>query len=127
ATRAQLQHVRDGNARLCVSARVRSGDGPLTPIGVPAGRGFFVAPTLFQAAAADAGVHEREVFGPVASVIGYSGSTDDAAAIVARARGALVASLYSDDADFVRTLALELAPHHGRLFLGSGKIAEVSP
>jgi 3,4-dehydroadipyl-CoA semialdehyde dehydrogenase len=127
ATRAQLEHVRDGIARLRATATILAGEAAVSPLGVPAGRGFFVRPTLLRADATDVAVHQREVFGPVATVLGYSGQSHEAADIVARAQGGLVASIYSDDADFVHALAMELAPYHGRLFLGSGKIAEVSP
>ncbi|HET8646651.1 MAG TPA: aldehyde dehydrogenase, partial [Vicinamibacteria bacterium] len=36
-------------------------------------------------------------------------------------------SVYSEDAAFTGDLVLGLAPYHGRLFLGSAKIAEASP
>jgi 3,4-dehydroadipyl-CoA semialdehyde dehydrogenase len=82
---------------------------------------------LLQSEASAVAVHTREIFGPVATLLTYSGNPIEAAAIVVRGQGGLVASLYSDDAAFLQELSLELAPYHGRLFLGSGKIAEVSP
>ena len=36
-------------------------------------------------------------------------------------------SVYSEDAAFTAELALGLAPYHGRVFLGSARIAEQSP
>ncbi len=72
-------------------------------------------------------VHGREVFGPVATVVPYSGRADEAAAIVARGQGGLVSSVYSEDAAFSASVVLGLAPYHGRVFLGSAKIAEQSP
>jgi oxepin-CoA hydrolase/3-oxo-5,6-dehydrosuberyl-CoA semialdehyde dehydrogenase len=72
-------------------------------------------------------VHEREVFGPVATVLPYSGGSAEVVSTIVRGGGGLVASIYSEDAVFVRDTALGLAPFHGRLFLGSAKIAEVSP
>jgi oxepin-CoA hydrolase/3-oxo-5,6-dehydrosuberyl-CoA semialdehyde dehydrogenase len=68
-------------------------------------------------------VHEREVFGPVASLIGFSGSP---AEIVARGQGGLVCSVYSDDQDFIEAMVSELAPCHGRIYLGHPKI-ELAP
>jgi len=127
ASRAQLEHVRQGIARLEAEGDRRTGADPVAPLGVEEGRGFFVAPTLLRAAANARAVHEHEVFGPVATVIAYSGQGDEAAEVVARGGGGLVASVYSDDTPFVRDLTLRLAPHHGRLFLGSAKIAEASP
>jgi oxepin-CoA hydrolase/3-oxo-5,6-dehydrosuberyl-CoA semialdehyde dehydrogenase len=127
ASRAQRDHVREGRARLQADMRVVFGD-EAPPIGVEAGRGFFSGPALMQADGAGPDVvHDREVFGPVATLLSYSGRSAEAAAIVARGGGGLVASVYSDDIPFLQELALDLAPYHGRLFLGSGRIAEVSP
>jgi oxepin-CoA hydrolase/3-oxo-5,6-dehydrosuberyl-CoA semialdehyde dehydrogenase len=63
------------------------------------------------------------VFGPVASLLAYE---SDPAAIVARGNGGLVCSVYSEDQAFIEQAVLELAPYHGRLFLGHPKI-ELSP
>jgi len=73
-----------------------------------------------------AAVHAREVFGPVASLLPYSGKGADAAAIVARGNGGLVSSVYSDDAEFLEGIVSGIAPYHGRIFLGHPKI-EMSP
>jgi oxepin-CoA hydrolase/3-oxo-5,6-dehydrosuberyl-CoA semialdehyde dehydrogenase len=58
----------------------------------------------------------------VATVIPYR---DDAhvIALAGRGEGGLVASVYSDDKDFLRQMALGLAPFHGRVCLGSEKVA----
>ena len=71
-------------------------------------------------------VHEREVFGPVASLLAYSGAATQAAQIVARGNGALVSSVYAEDTAWIEETVLGLAPHHGRIFLGHPKI-ELSP
>ena len=42
-------------------------------------------------------------------------------------RGGLVSSIYSEDVAFTADLVLGVAPFHGRVFLGSAKIAEASP
>ena len=47
--------------------------------------------------------------------------------MVALGKGGLVSSVYSDDRAYARDLILDLAPHHGRLTLGSKKIADSSP
>jgi len=114
ASRAQLEEVRAGVARLG-GRHAFGGPAPL------AGKGFFISPILVQ----DAGdaVHEREVFGPVASIIPFS---ENPAGIVARGAGGLVSSVYSDDQEFIERMVAELAPWHGRLFLGHPKI-ELSP
>jgi oxepin-CoA hydrolase/3-oxo-5,6-dehydrosuberyl-CoA semialdehyde dehydrogenase len=128
ASRRQLEHVRAGIARLRGEAEILLGADALAPQGVEPGRGFFVAPTLLRGDLERTRVvHEREVFGPVVTLLPYSGEAGQAADVVVRGRGGLVASIYSDDAAFVRDAVLRLAPHHGRLFLGSAKIAEASP
>jgi oxepin-CoA hydrolase/3-oxo-5,6-dehydrosuberyl-CoA semialdehyde dehydrogenase len=84
-------------------------------------KGFFLGPILVEGPG-DA-VHQHEVFGPVASLLAYE---SDPAAIVARGNGGLVCSVYSEDQAFIEQAVLELAPYHGRLFLGHPKI-ELSP
>jgi oxepin-CoA hydrolase/3-oxo-5,6-dehydrosuberyl-CoA semialdehyde dehydrogenase len=71
---------------------------------------------------ADDAVHTHEVFGPVATVMPYR-SNEELAALVAAVGGGLVTSVYADDKDFVRSTVLAIAPYHGRLVLGSSKIA----
>jgi len=63
----------------------------------------------------------------VATVVPYDGSATQAASIVARGNGGLVSSVYSEDVPFTSEVVLGLAPYHGRVFLGSAKIAEQSP
>jgi 3,4-dehydroadipyl-CoA semialdehyde dehydrogenase len=114
ASAAQLADVREGVQRL----------GGKHAFGGPArvgAKGYFIAPTLVE----EPGdvVHEREVFGPVASLIRFSGN---AAELVGRGNGGLVTSVYSDDQEFIERMVAGLAPYHGRLFLGHPKI-ELSP
>lgn len=126
ATRAQLEDVRAGIARLREEAdSVFGGDGAVEAVGVPAGKGFFLSPVLLQVrdAAQATRVHAHEVFGPVATLVPYSGDAREAAALVARGGGGLVSSIYSDDRALLGELALALAPYHGRLFLGSSKLS----
>ena len=87
-------------------------------------RGFFVTPILLHGESPKAGdaVHEHEVFGPVATVMPFAESAE-VNALVAAGGGGLVTSVYSDDKDFIRKTVLGIAPYHGRLVLGSAKIA----
>jgi 3,4-dehydroadipyl-CoA semialdehyde dehydrogenase len=128
ATAAQLADVRDGIEALARDGRLVFGR-TAPPVGVPEGKGFFVGPVLVEVepGAEAATVHSREVFGPVATVVPYGGDAVGAVEIVARGRGGLVSSIYSEDVAFTTDVALGLAPYHGRLFLGSAKIAEHSP
>jgi oxepin-CoA hydrolase/3-oxo-5,6-dehydrosuberyl-CoA semialdehyde dehydrogenase len=129
ATAGQLKDVRDGIDLLARDGRLVFGSSGIVPVGVEPGKGFFVSPVLLELepGAAAPNVHSHEVFGPVATLVPYSGRAEDAAEIVARGRGGLVSSVYSEDVAFTGDVVLGLAPHHGRIFLGSVKIAELSP
>ena len=126
ATAQQLGDVRAGIERLDTATTKVYGE-PVSAVGAPEGKGFFVGPTLFLATdPAAKAIHEDEVFGPVATLLPYSGAADQASEIVALGSGGLVASLYSDDREFLAATVGALAPHHGRLYLGSEKIAAQS-
>ena len=129
ATATQLEDVRTGVGQLARDGRLVFGSGDAQPVGVPAGKGFFTTPVLVEveAGAAAPSVHSREVFGPVATLVPYSGTAAEAAELVGRGRGGLVSSVYSEDTAFTADVVLGIAPYHGRVFLGSAKIAEASP
>jgi len=114
ATADQLAHAREGVKRLGGKLAFGSLDAPFP-------KGFFLNPILVEGPGE--AVHQHEVFGPVASLLTYE---NDPAYIVARGNGGLVSSVYSEDQAFVEKMVLELAPYHGRLFLGHPKI-ELSP
>jgi oxepin-CoA hydrolase/3-oxo-5,6-dehydrosuberyl-CoA semialdehyde dehydrogenase len=63
----------------------------------------------------------------VATVLPYSGDSDEVVAMAAAGGGGLVASVYSDDKAFGGATVLGLAPWHGRVMWGSRKIAGQSP
>jgi oxepin-CoA hydrolase/3-oxo-5,6-dehydrosuberyl-CoA semialdehyde dehydrogenase len=129
ATAAQLEDVRAGVALLARDGRLVFGQAQVDAVGAPEGKGFFSSPVLVEVEpGADApAVHGREVFGPVATVIPYSGTAEEAASLVARGQGGLVSSVYSEDPAFTTAVVLGLGPYQGRVFLGSAKIAEHSP
>ncbi|MEO8500632.1 MAG: 3,4-dehydroadipyl-CoA semialdehyde dehydrogenase [Vicinamibacteria bacterium] len=129
ATAAQKTAVLEGLSLLARDGRLVHSRPGLKPEGVPEGKGFFVSPTLLEVEpGADApSVHSHEVFGPAATIVPYDGSAPQATELIARGAGGLVSSIYSEDVPFVSDLTLGLAPFHGRLFLGSAKIAELSP
>lgn len=125
ATASQIRDLRDGVKKLESCAKIVFGSTTeVSPIGVPAGKGYFTTPVLLHGENPKPGdaVHEHEVFGPVATVMPYE-SAANAAQLVAAGGGGLVSSVYSDDKDFIRTMIVALAPHHGRLTIGSSKIA----
>jgi oxepin-CoA hydrolase/3-oxo-5,6-dehydrosuberyl-CoA semialdehyde dehydrogenase len=120
ASAAQLKDVRNGMAMLAnESIQVSGKDGKNFA------KGFFVSPALFEyeGDAQAKAVHEREVFGPVVSLLPYAANP---AAIVARGNGGLVCSLYSEDSAWLEQTVMAAAPWHGRIFLGHPKI-ELSP
>jgi len=122
ANEAQRASVEQGLAALERAAvRVWRADAPE--------RGSFVPPSLYRTdAGRDAAVvHEREVFGPVATVVPYSGAGDEVVSLAARGGGGLVASVYSDDPAWAGPVVLGLAPWHGRIHWGSQKVHDQSP
>src|SRR5207237_1019423 len=64
-------------------------------------------------------MHRDEVFGPVATLAPARSPAD----LVRRGGGGLVCSVYSDDRDFLRDCVLAIAPYHGRIYIGSEKVA----
>lgn len=129
ATANQLRDVRAGIARLAAqTTAVYGGDGAVTPKDVEPGKGYFVGPVVRRADDARAAtvVHAHEVFGPVTTLLAYDGTPTMAGELVRLGGGGLVSSIYSDDRDTVAAMVGELASHHGRLYLGSAKMAAQS-
>jgi oxepin-CoA hydrolase/3-oxo-5,6-dehydrosuberyl-CoA semialdehyde dehydrogenase len=117
ASSNQLRDVRAGIEQLsAVAAVVLGGAAPMP------GKGYFVQPTLMRARdAGAAAIHDLEVFGPCATLIGYDGDPATAIDLCNRGGGSLVASAYSDDRNFVQRLVAGISPWHGRIWLGSEK------
>ncbi len=123
ATESQLRDVRAGIERLtAATTEAYTGDAPDGP-------GYFVPATLRRTddPAACAPLNEHEVFGPVSTIATYDGDPNTAAALVRLGAGGLVSSVYSDDRDFLKTYVPAIASHHGRVFIGSKKVAGHSP
>ena len=79
-------------------------------------RGAFMGPILLRARPGASEPHDIEPFGPVATVLTYSG-LDEAVALAARGQGSLVGSLVTHDREVARTVVLGLAPWHGRILV----------
>ncbi len=129
ATKNQYDDVRAGIERLAAQTdEAFGGMGEVEAVGSE-GKGYFVGPVLrtTKNPAACTPLHSHEVFGPVSTVGCYSGKAEDAAALVRMGEGGLVSSLYSDDRKFFAQLVPKVAAFHGRLYLGSEKIAGQSP
>ncbi|HLL55724.1 MAG TPA: 3,4-dehydroadipyl-CoA semialdehyde dehydrogenase [Myxococcaceae bacterium] len=125
ATAGQLRDIRAGIEKLAQGAEIAcGGTKPVEGLGAPAGKGFFVSPTLLvnRSPNVDDAVNKFEVFGPVATLMPYQ-DVAGLAALVAAGGGGLVSSVYSDDKGFVQQAVLAIAPHHGRITLGNEKVA----
>ncbi|MFO0723572.1 MAG: 3,4-dehydroadipyl-CoA semialdehyde dehydrogenase [Myxococcota bacterium] len=126
ATRQQLEDVRAGTKKLREDAQVVFGNAEAAPalVGATAGKGFFhpILLLLAKDARAAKNVHSHEVFGPVATVLPYSGEAEEAADLVGLGQGSLVASLYSDDKTFIEKATLGIAPWTGRIYIGGAKV-----
>jgi 3,4-dehydroadipyl-CoA semialdehyde dehydrogenase len=120
ASKEALATVRAGIAALAAEGKLLCG-------GVDAvqDKGYFVAPTLIEANSSDADIfHAIEVFGPVATLIPYDGSAEEAIRLVNRGGGGLVASLYSDKRKWSESVILGISPWHGRVWWANEKVAE---
>jgi oxepin-CoA hydrolase/3-oxo-5,6-dehydrosuberyl-CoA semialdehyde dehydrogenase len=130
ATAAQFKDVSAGIERLLSCTQFAYGDGDRGELtGISNDKGYFVSPTLLiasDAANAEA-VHNHEVFGPLATIMGYNGEAAEVSQLVGLGRGGLVSSIYSDDRDFIGATVAGIAPYHGRLTIGSARVAEHSP
>ena len=124
STADQLRDVRAGIAKLAREARTLVGGDKAVE-----SKGYFVALTLLftNDPAAASAVHRDEVFGPVATLCAVPADSAPAARLAAnlvqRGGGGLVCSVYSDDRDYLRDLVLAIAPYHGRIYIGSEKVA----
>jgi len=130
ATEQQLRDAEEGVAELARTARLVHGTGKrIDGMGTPAGKGFFFGPTLLRADdARHAGaVHEREVFGPVATLLAYDASAAAASEIAALGGGMLVTSVYSDDAGWVGDFLENGGGAAGRVYVGSESSAADAP
>jgi 3,4-dehydroadipyl-CoA semialdehyde dehydrogenase len=124
-TRGQQAAAFDGIKRLAAEAQVICGGADAPSLdGIDAGKSAFVAPTLLRVKdpAGAKAVHEVEVFGPCATIVPY-GNEQEAASLVARGGGSLVASVYGEDPDFLLRMVSEIGPSHGRILAVDPAIA----
>ncbi len=124
-TRGQQAAAFDGIRRLAAEAAIVCGGAePPTLAGIDGDKAAFVTPTLLKLASAGAAraVHEVEVFGPAATVLPYR-DEQDAAQLIARGGGSLVASLYGEDQAYLVRMVSEIGPSHGRLLVVDPAIA----
>jgi oxepin-CoA hydrolase/3-oxo-5,6-dehydrosuberyl-CoA semialdehyde dehydrogenase len=113
----QREEVRKAVKALRASSTVVFGDPDSVEVaGADTEAGAFMSPVLLRAGQGAAEPHDVEAFGPVSTVITYSGVAD-AVELAARGRGSLVGSLVTNDPDVAREVVLGLAPWHGRILV----------
>jgi len=124
-TRGQQAAAFEGIRRLASEAAIVCGGAEAPSLdGIDASKSAFVAPTLLRAndAASAKAVHEVEVFGPAATIVPYRDEAD-AAGLIARGGGSLVASVYGEDQDFLVRMIGHIGPSHGRILAVDPAIA----
>lgn len=125
ATAAQLRDVLAGIEKLAQGGELACGGAQkVDGMSAPAGKGFFVPPTLVvhKTPTPDAAANQLEVFGPVATLMPFGDATT-LLSLVAAGGGGLVSSVYSDDRRFLQQVVLGIAPFHGRVTIGNEKLA----
>jgi oxepin-CoA hydrolase/3-oxo-5,6-dehydrosuberyl-CoA semialdehyde dehydrogenase len=118
ASLEQREEVRRSVKGLLAAGRLVYGDPEHVEVtGADAERGAFISPLLLRCDdPGRAEPHEIEAFGPVATIMGYSG-TAEAIGLAARGLGSLAGSVVTADAGFARDVVLGAAPWHGRLLV----------
>jgi len=94
------------------------GEGDFQPVDADAAKSAFVPPTLLAChdGLSAKFVHDVEVFGPAATLIGYD-TTDEVVALARRGLGSLVASIFATDAEFIESVVLGIGDLHGRIMV----------
>src|SRR3979490_2869873 len=117
--KAQQSSCLEGLAKLKEECEVLfGGDKNFQPIDANPQKSAFVQPALLSCKGGlDAKyVHDVEVFGPVATLVAYD-ALENLVAIIRRGLGSLVASVFSNDADFTRDTVLGIGDLHGRVLV----------
>ena len=63
-------------------------------------------------------VHDLEIFGPSATIMGYK-SNEEVANLVVKGGGSLVSSIFSKNLNTIKDLSLKLAPYNGRIYINN--------
>jgi len=119
AGRGQVTEVgRSVELLLKASERVYGDPNTFEVIGADREKGAFFPTTLLycDSPMTYSEPHAIEAFGPVNTVMSYS-SIDEGIELAKMGRGSLVGSLFTANDDTARTVALGVAPYHGRLMI----------
>ncbi|HEY9279481.1 MAG TPA: 3,4-dehydroadipyl-CoA semialdehyde dehydrogenase [Eoetvoesiella sp.] len=125
-SRQQYNDVLAGIAKLSAHCDILFNGRQETTILADTDTAACVAPMLFGTGDPDNNtlVHHIEVFGPVATLMPYRDS-EHAFALARLGMGSLVASVYSEDPEFMALAAVQLAESHGRVHLVNSEVAKV--
>ena len=82
--------------------------------------GAFVGPKLLVAESPDTAehIHQQEAFGPVSTIVPYQ-DIDHAVHLVNRGGGSLVVSLFTNQTEYARHLAIGAGAYHGRIYINN--------
>ena len=128
ATEGQLRDAKEGLERLSGCTKMVYGDGGRGNLtGIDHDKGYFMSPVLLEAEdARSAAIHDREIFGPVSTILPYDGTAEEAAELLGMGQGSLVSSIYSDKSGFALEMVERVGAFNGRLHLASKKMVELS-
>lgn len=119
ASLAQRESVREAVREISAEAEIIFGDpSAVSPVGADGEAGAFMAPVLLacRAPMTARAPHVTEAFGPVATLMPYDG-LDEAAALVAKGEGSLVASVFTYDSVVAEALVFGIAAYNGRVLV----------
>jgi oxepin-CoA hydrolase/3-oxo-5,6-dehydrosuberyl-CoA semialdehyde dehydrogenase len=118
ASMDQQRDVMERVAMLAQGNEVVYGAGDFRPLGEGCENGAFISPTLLlcRNAMNNDAVHDIEAFGPVSTMMTYSG-IDEAVALAARGKGSLVSTLCTKDPLIAARAVPGLAAYHGRVLI----------
>ncbi len=119
ASKDQVTEVRERVAEISATGEIVYGDpSKVELIGADAENGAFLSPILMleKQPHKNTAVHEVEAFGPVSTLMPYSG-IDDAIALAKMGKGSLVCSITTADDSIARDFVRGAASHHGRILI----------
>ena len=126
ASLEQREEVRRSVKALADAGRIAFGDPEhVEVLGADADRGAFVSPILLVGDPERSEPHEVEAFGPVSTILPYSG-TAQLIDYAARGQGSLAGSIVTADPAWAREVVLGVAPWHGRLLVLNSRNAKES-
>ena len=128
ADKGQRDEVRANEQKLLASAQIVYGSlDSVVVIDADAQKGAFLSPVLLlndKPFGAEA-VHEIECFGPVSTIMPYSG-LDEAITLAKKGKGSLCCTIVTADNKQATNFVVGAATHHGRILVLNGECAKES-